>query len=912
MIYVAGNQVKKLYKGDEEVSRVFKGDDLIYRDIEVLYGFKFTIDTTLTPTGAHTSTDKSILIRMSSNYGGSQGYIIKWGDGTENTYSGQYDTMNHTYSAHGIYQITIMPSTFNYGGEPREGWLSGFKVDGTNQREKIVSFDTLLPRNSFVFAPQNSSSQSVDAIAQTQMGYTFSNTKNLQSMPDNFFKFAKVKGDGTILSWALSNMFQYCGYNTGFCPVKAAAVFIDKLKSIPMTAASHLFSGFFSYTGSSADDTIPEDLFTGFNFQNVTDFSNFFQNTFSNSFTNSTKVTIPSNLFSGFDTSNGVNFSGMFNGTFNYFGNKTTAGAGIPSGLFSSINTTNATSVENMFSGTFFTSFAVNTAAVIPADLFATITPNGGNVKAAFSKTFNNYAPNSTVLSIPATIFANFDTTGCVDLSNLFQDTFNMCGTKNPAATIPSNIFSAIDTSSATNVSNLFNATFQNSCSNSTVATIPADIFSGMNFSNAVNMNATFSSTFRSLCSKNTTATIPANLFHNIDTSSVTSASQIFSYTFSGVFTGSTVATVPSKMFKDFDFSHVTEGSGMFNSTFAYSCSGSTVATIPADVFDGIDTSSMTSMGSFFSFTFQECCKNNPSATIPATLFNGIDTSLNMSFGSFLSGTFAGCCSKSTVADIPQGIFDFLDMSSAAGQYCITQMFDSTFNKFTEKATVTIPSDLFSHVIIPAENNLKAWYVFRRTFTDISYGTNIPATLFSSINTSMANSFNYMFEGLFSGYGRLNTTPITLPSNLFSTIDTSNSIEMYYMFSYTFQNCPVDRIPQGLFGNIIIPQGLADGKYTGIFSYTFGWNNYRTDSNGIILEDAFYGMQDFSWLRANNAHSMVQFMFKASSQQVADLHLTGSASTILQHFNFTPTNDTGMFEHQIILTDYATINNNWK
>ena len=72
-------------------------------------------------------------------------------------------------------------------------------------------------------------------------------------------------------------------------------------------------------------------------------------------------------------------------------------------------------------------------------------------------------------------------------------------------------------------------------------------------------------------------------------------------------------------------------------------------------------------------------------------------------------------------------------------------------------------------------------------------------------------------------------------------------------------------------------------------------------------------MSDFSWATANNASSLFDSMFyQVYVDTVHYPHISGQASTILQHFNFTPASDTNMFQNQTSLTDYATINANWK
>ena len=76
------------------------------------------------------------------------------------------------------------------------------------------------------------------------------------------------------------------------------------------------------------------------------------------------------------------------------------------------------------------------------------------------------------------------------------------------------------------------------------------------------------------------------------------------------------------------------------------------------------------------------------------------------------------------------------------------------------------------------------------------------------------------------------------------------------------------------------------------------------------MKDVFDGMTDFSWADASNVATKLNEMF-LGWQNIQDATV-GAASTILQHFNFTPSADTNMFRNRTNLTDYNTINANWK
>ena len=122
------------------------------------------------------------------------------------------------------------------------------------------------------------------------------------------------------------------------------------------------------------------------------------------------------------------------------------------------------------------------------------------------------------------------------------------------------------------------------------------------------------------------------------------------------------------------------------------------------------------------------------------------------------------------------------------------------------------------------------------------------------------------------------------------------------MFRNTFFQTRLGSIPAGLFSHISIQEG-ADVSNT--FNRTFG-NISAPESFELV--DIFAGMPSFSWATADNASSALGYMLYTG----VGSFLTGSASTILQHFPFTPTSRTYMFQNQNELSDYETINDNWK
>ena len=218
--------------------------------------------------------------------------------------------------------------------------------------------------------------------------------------------------------------------------------------------------------------------------------------------------------------------------------------------------------------------------------------------------------------------------------------------------------------------------------------------------------------------------------------------------------------------------------------------------------------------------------------------------------------------------------------------------FDNMFSyAFYNSGVNTIPAGVFSLNTSKGEDFAA---MFQNTFDNTSL-TTIPADLFP-LDTTNGTNFSSMFSSTFD-----NTSLTTIPADLFP-LDTTNGTNFSSMFSSTFFQTRLGSIPAGLFSHISIQEG-AD--VSNIFNWTFG-NISAPESFELV--DIFAGMPSFSWATADNASSTLGYMLYTG----VGSFLTGSASTILQHFPFTPTARTYMFQNQNELSDYETINDNWK
>lgn len=795
MINLGNKRIKTLHKGSDLVTKIFKGDELIYQDVEALYSFKFTIDTTKSVYGGTNPNDKSFSIPMRGIKGASTQVLFDWGDGTTKTYTRDSSNRNasHAYDAPGVYQIMILPLTFS-GGVPVPGWLSG--ISGS---EKVISIDKKYPEGSYVVALgyDNTAPFSYDTrfTSFATSGYF------LSSVPSDLFDnaiFYEATGN-TSYSGLFSGAFNDYGRYTYLSPKNLAT----KLFSL-VGDGSHItdFRNTFSETfkGSGLTEQEAEGIFDFLDTSSGTNFSGMFSACFANDSAGTQPFamnwdTIPANLFANIDTTNGTNFSSMFNFTFSFNGNSTTTGT-IPAGLFDFLKTSNGTNFNGMFSYTFNYCFANSTSATIPSGLFDSLdTSNGTNFGSMFNSTFSGMAQKSTTGTIPSGLFDSLDTTNGTSFVSMFERTFSGTFWKSTTASIPSGLFDHIDMTGATSAQNVF-----------------AYCFGG----------------FVDNTSRQNNFVIPSGLFSSLNTQNCTNFSGMFQYVFSNIHVGPNAEVVLPEYLFDVNTANGVNFTGMFSSALYFTH----YTALPATTFASLNTTN----GNNFQEMFSVCFGGGRISTIPATLFAPLDTANGSVF---------------------------------------TQMFYRTFESLPLTA--------------------------------------IPATLFSPIDTGNATNTSGMFKTCFNMSGVRNTV-LTIPNTLFSSIDVSNVPNVRGMFEGTFRSVYCKTYPTGIFGGIdLSPINGTPKNVSNIFASTFYYDG-RDAIAGMqgdwTMADVFDGMTDFSWATAANASSALGSMF-SFNRNVADLTV-GSASTILQHFNFTPNNDTNMFKDRVNLTDYATINDNWK
>ena len=188
--------------------------------------------------------------------------------------------------------------------------------------------------------------------------------------------------------------------------------------------------------------------------------------------------------------------------------------------------------------------------------------------------------------------------------------------------------------------------------------------------------------------------------------------------------------------------------------------------------------------------------------------------------------------------------------------------------------------------------------------TEQTSGARNDTIIWQDLISTTANgvNFNRMFWCTYRDRSDLENTPLTTG---FFNLDTSNGDDFSGMFEECFADVEVE-IPTGFFSNIDTTNGTK-------FSNMFKSFNERTNSTPRFqLNDVFDGMPSYNFAtQANVDDGLVTGMF-APTYGNGFNYLDGSASTVLQHFPFDPTIRTYMFNGQDRLTDYATINANWK
>ena len=859
-INIGNKKIRKLYKGDQLITDMYKGDELIYEDFEAKYGFRFTVDTTLTTSGAHTSSAKTISIR---NYGnGTQpGWKVDWGDGTITT--GGPNSHTHTYSTHGTYQILVLPNSFDSQGKPRKWWLSGGVQ--INEAEKMISIDTPYPKDSFsVGRYQSESIWSADGLSRM-----FSNTYNLASIPEDLLDTVRVVSVSTASGYGVfESTFFNCGSNTSL----GAQVFTIAKKifqsTLPVLSGNWCRKAFKqTFKGSSAIG-IPAGLFDGINTSGITDFSEMFYETFYGN-----QGTIPSGLLDDIDTSSGTNFSNMFYGTFRSM-TKTT----VPAGLLDFLNTSNGTTFSYMFFATFASVGNDLTSGSLPAGLYAHVdTSSGTKLDYMFGLSGTAFY-NSTDQTIPADLYPTVDLSSAQRIEYMFTSAFGGVGHSNPNFKLPERLFRFTGGNSVLRCERMFATCFNASFDGCTGDPLPQELIYGLSLPNCTNFSYMFYQAFRNSSLKYVD-TISDGLFLVSNTTNGTDFTSMFQQTFENCKIKNGTG-IPSALFSTIDTTNGTTFTNMFQGMFNYPTAGY-YGGIPSGLFDTIKTPNGRYFSGMFSSTFRMIsCRTG---TIPAGLFDEIVTTNGTDFSSMFSSTFYAAFRQynatspgygSTTAKIPAGLFDSIDITYAT---YVSSMFASTF----EKLSLCTDSDI------------------------------IPSGLFATIDTAGKTNLSSMFHSTFSFVSL--TRGLTIPSNLFSAIDLSSATNCSGMFQFTFSETVPDTIPQGLFGFSMNTNNITT---TNMFNGTFR----KTESTAVYityhgtLTDVFDGMSSFSWATAANVNSCLyqMFYYGGAGTTTANAQLNGTANDVLQHFNFAPTNDTNMFAGQTLLTDYATINTNWK
>jgi len=698
------------------------------------------------------------------------------------------------------------------------------------------------------------------APASANSDYTLVNAESAKvvsidkSFPANSYIIAGYNVAETAYSRAgCANMFNsLCNIQSYPSGLLDGLVFV----SSPGTLR-YAFSNFGKMTGCNPYP-LAKKLIDSMGFSSRTSMAEMFKGTFAN-----TAAAIPEDIFESVDTSNTTNFEKMFLETFSSIGSLDT----LPERLFSSINTEKGTSFSSMFQGTFQFSGTTSTTITLPGGLFSFLdTRRGTNFKNMFSSTFTRFGYNSSSITIPENLFSSLNTSigttfgGGNTGDGMFSSTFSEFGYNSTVLDIPENLFSSLSLASATDIRGLFLQTFGNCGYRSTAATIPEKLFYFMDTSNIVNFYNVFASTFYQYGGGGAQKTIPANIFSTINTTNGVNFSSMFSGTFSGI----KAVDIPATLFSTITTQNATNMSGMFNSTFSYS---------------GTEASRI---------------------TVPSTLFSTITGTNCTNFSSMFGGLFSGCY----LVEFPSTIFSPITTTNGTN---FNNMFQNTFNS-VKVLQGTIPSTIFA--TIDTTNGTSFRQMFTRTFAGATFAQPSSTTialsgLFDGIKTPNGSDFYEMFASTFSDVFRYVQGSIS--ADLFQYIDLSGATNLESMFSGTFANTTkLSNIPAGLFGRLKIPSGLS--SYNSMFSSTFNNGNNLGEVTHTI-GDVFSGMTDFSWATADNAVRLFPYMFGSHS---AGDRSSGDINDILQHFNFIPATRTYMFVNRTGMTNYNTINVNWK
>lgn len=852
MLYKGNKKIRKLYKGDKLLTQVYKGDEIIYQDIESLYGLKFTINTAYGYNQAPV-TSSSPEFRLGAEYTSSdEKFIVDWGDGTRQEIWNQ--NVTHTYPSHGEYQITLIPSVF-VGSKPIKGWMRGLYFPSMTVPGTSYSMPSTIKIKSFDSPiPDRAllfAFQAPSGVkARNKIPYFFNGAYHLETVPDGFFDKIEF-------------------YSPGERPASLASAFASQFYGAGMYTNLDVFS-------------VAKKWFRKFTDNIDTSAATSFLNTFYQTFSGCLKVrTIPADLFSGFDTSSGEDFTNMFYSTFGTglsLHYSEPRGNEIPGGLFSFLNTSNGKSFSSMFDSTFLSGYPMSDAGT-------------GD--------------------IPQNLFASLDTTNGTNFSSMFKQTFTGHGYNRDTKLVLDGLFDSIQTPRATNVANMFNGTFSDA-SYRKGKTIAQGFFDGLDTSGCTSTEGMFCKTFNtqggdySRYSSSETP-IPVDLFYGLDTRNVINFKDMFNSTFDG---GMFQGGIPD-LFAHLNTSNGVNFSGMFKSTFASAYAPS----IPETLFTPLSTTNGANFSNMFDFTFALACANSTTAVFPEHLFDFLDTPNATNMYNMFAETFRGAFGLSTVAEIPAALFQGLDTSNVTD---FRGLFSGTFNSCFQSAAPNVPANLFSKVDVSRANYVTS--IFYNTFYGC-FGTNstktytIPATLFQRFCQTLPStitSLSMSFRGTFFDFCKRDVV-VTVPATLFTGLNTPNVTNFYQAFCETFQGVNVYDIPLGLLGGLDLTAGTNfTDTFTNMFStYTGSQMPGGTLTYTTVFNDVFDGMTNFSWATAVNAQQLFRAMFSVSSQNIVDASV-GSASDILQHFNFVPNTRTTMFYGRTNLSDYATINANWK
>lgn len=625
-----------------------------------------------------------------------------------------------------------------------------------------------------------------------------------------------------------------------------------------LTSATNMFTSMFSSTGCftsfdpfSVARGIMQGIVDSIDFSSCTTFSNMFYSCFDGQ---PKVLNIPVDIFPEFDTSHGTNFSNMFYHTFwvgRVYEYTAPQYVVIPEGLFDFLDTSNGTNFSGMFQQTF-----------------------GHNYQ---------MADNNPDFSIPANLFSHVDTSNATSTRYMFKQTF--AGYRNKATTggIPAGLFDTIVTPNVTDVVGMYYCTFYDTATNLSVYDVPSGLFDSLDISHCTDITELFYQTFNAqggyVQGSTEHNSVPDDIFANLDTSNVVTFAAAFYAPFRG---GGFKTGIPSGFMSNIDTRNGKNFGQAFYGLFKYADAPS----IPSNVLDFVDTSNGTNFNGTFAETFYNACYSSTTASIPSGVFDNIDTSNGTTFSGMFSNTFGYFCNNVTPS-IPAALFDFLDMTNATNT---SDMFRGTFQRAYRNNTVNPTISTFT----------------------------IPAALFSKVKA--VGNASGMFQETFTALCRA-AYALVIPNTLFSTIDTTGIKNVSNMFSGTFKNNIVTEIPQGIFGGLDFSSATS---LNNVFYYAFGIDTsinayYPQYAHPLdtVINDPFDGMTYFGWCTAANAHQRLGYFYYLDDSLVTSYRnfvdqSVGSASTILQHFNYDPTNRTSAFRNRAGLTDYATINANWK